>query len=82
MIDSINELTRILPDDTWLNRLVIRNNKMEIQGESTAATAIIEIVENSSYFRDVQFRSPVTRNNATGKDKFNVSANLALQGNS
>jgi general secretion pathway protein L len=73
-IEVVNELTRILPDDTWVNRLVIRDNKIELQGESNTATAIIQVVENSGYFRDVQFRSPVTHNNATDKDKFNVSA--------
>jgi general secretion pathway protein L len=75
-IEIVNELTRILPDDTWLNRLVIRDDKIELQGESNTATAIIQIVENSIYFRDVQFRSPVTHNNATNKDKFNVSAQM------
>lgn len=79
-IDIVDELTRILPDDTWLNRLVIRDDKIEIQGESNTATAIIQLVENSAYFRDAQFRSPVTRNNATDKDKFNVSAEIIRGG--
>ena len=79
-IEIVDELTRILPDDTWLNRLVIHDDKIEIQGESNTATAIIQLVENSAYFRDAQFRSPVTRNNATDKDKFNVSAEIIRGG--
>ncbi len=79
-IEILDELSLILPDDTWLNRLVVRGGKIEIQGESNTATAIIQLVENSNYFRDAQFRSPVTRNNVSNKDKFNVSAKMEKRG--
>ena len=75
-IDIINELTTILPDNTWLTRLIIREQEIQLHGESEAAIAIIELMENSKRFKDAQFKSPVTKNNVTKKDKFHVSASL------
>jgi len=81
-IDVIDELTKIIPDDTWVNRLIIRNNELQIYGESAAASSLIEGMESSSYFSDTQFRSPVTQNNVTKKDKFHISAAIAEEDSS
>jgi general secretion pathway protein L len=70
------ELTRLLPDDTYLERLTLRGDELRIQGESANATSIIELVENSEYFQNVQPRSPVTKNPMTHKEKFQLSAIL------
>ena len=78
-INVLNELSRILPDNTWVNRLIIQKGEIQIFGESDAATAIIQLIENSNYFSNAQFRSPVTQNNVTKKDKFHVSATIARE---
>jgi len=75
-IEILEELTNVLPDNTWLNRLRIADGEIQIHGESDTATSIIQIIENSDYFQNAQFRSPVTQNNATKKDKFHVAAML------
>lgn len=80
VIEILDELTRILPDDTWLNRMIIRDNEVQLHGESDAATSIIQILENSALFTNAQFRSPVTQNNATNKDKFHLSTTI-IDGN-
>ena len=70
------ELTERLPDNTWLNRLDIRSGDIQMRGESAAAAAIIQLMEESAYFEEAQFRSPVTKNNATNKEKFHISAKV------
>jgi general secretion pathway protein L len=54
----------------------LRGDELRIQGESANATSIIELVENSEYFQNVQPRSPVTKNSMTNKEKFHVAATL------
>ncbi len=76
-LSILSEVTHIIPDDTWLNRFSISKNQLQIQGESSNASVLIQTLETSDSFEDVQFKSPVTRNNRTGKDKFNLSAKLA-----
>ncbi len=75
-VEVLKELTLILPDDTWLNRLVVSNGELRLEGESGTATSLIQLLESSIYFQEAQFRSPVTRNNVTQKDRFQVSAGL------
>ena len=79
-IRYIDELTRRLPDNTWINRLVIRDGEMQLQGESSAATSMIQILEESDYFEHARFRSPVTKNNATGKEEFHVVSKINSMG--
>lgn len=76
VIEILNELTNLLPDNTYLNRLTIRENEVQIHGESDTATSIIQLLENSDYFENAQLRSPVTKNNATDKERFHFSATL------
>lgn len=82
VINILKELTNILPDNTWVNRMIIRDDEIQLHGESDNATAIIQLIENSDYFVNAQFRSPITQNNSTNKDKFHVSATIKDGGTS
>jgi len=76
VIKVLEELTTILPDDTFLERLTIRGDEIQINGESDSATRIIQLLEKSDYFQNAQPRSPVTKNAATNKERFFISATL------
>lgn len=78
-LQIIRDLTRRLPDDTWISRLSIRVGEIQVHGESAAAAAVIQLMEESDYFEQAQFRSPVTKNKATGKDQFHIAAKLRLE---
>lgn len=77
-IELLNEVTKITPNDTWLTRVVMKNNELQLQGESSSASSLIQIIESSERFTQVQFKSPVTQNNTSGKDKFHLSAKLVI----
>ncbi len=68
------ELTRILPDDAWINRLVFQDREVQLFGEAATETGLIQILESSPLLHDARFRSPVTYNNASGKHNFHISA--------
>ncbi|MCI0400775.1 MAG: PilN domain-containing protein [Gammaproteobacteria bacterium] len=78
-VELLNELTRIIPDDTWLTQLVINAGEIQLQGESKAASSLIQAVESSDFFTDAKFRSSVTKNNITNKDRFHLSARLQAE---
>ncbi len=73
----VNEVARILPDDSWLDRLEIRDFDLQMRGTSQQATRLIGLFEGSPYFSDVRFRAPVTRDERAGADRFAISATLA-----
>lgn len=76
-LEIIDELTRLLPDDTWINRLDIKGQEVQIQGESASAAALIPLIESSDLLDNPRFRSPVTRLTHTNTERFHLSAELA-----
>ena len=79
-IEYIHELTGALPDDTWISRLAVRDGEIHLLGEADGAASIIPILEDSEYFKDTRFRSPVTKNNVTGKEEFHVVSKINIVG--
>jgi general secretion pathway protein L len=86
-VELLEELSARLPDDTWLFRIEVRDGKVYLQGTSTRASALIAELENSRFFEDVRFASPVTQDGASGRERFHLSASIvspprpALAGN-
>jgi len=75
-IRLLNELTRIVPDDTWLARVQILGTTVRIHGESEGASSLIGLIEASELLRDVRFSSPVTKNPRTSNDRFVIEAQV------
>jgi general secretion pathway protein L len=75
-IAVLDELTRHLPDNTWLSRLELSGQKVSMQGESMDAAALISILEQSELFSETQFASPITRNPSTQRDRFVIESKL------
>ncbi len=74
VLDLLLELTRVLPADAWLESFFFTQNRVRVQGRATSATAIIEAMEKSPFFKEVGFESPVTR--VSNMDAFQVRAEL------
>ncbi|BBB26772.1 PilN domain-containing protein [Amphritea japonica] len=73
-ITLIAELTRLLPDNVWLNKISMQGQSLRIQGEADNASALIALLQNSGQLTDVSFFSPVTQNPRSGKERFMISA--------
>lgn len=73
----IDEVSRILPDHTWISRLDVAGGELQLQGQSSSSAALIAIVESSSLFHNARFRSPVIQIPGTNEERFHLSANIA-----
>jgi len=74
VLEVMDELTRILPDDTWITRLDIKGSELQIQGQSSSAAALIPLIESSSILQNPRFRSPVTQIPRSDVERFHLSA--------
>ena len=74
VLEVMDELTRILPDNTWITRLDIKGSELEIQGQSASAAALIPLIESSSILQNPRFRSPVTQIPRSNVERFHLSA--------
>ena len=73
----MNEVTRLLPDDTWIVQLSRRENQLTLSGFSAKASALIGSLEQSEILADVRFRSPVNFDPRVKLERFNLSAAVA-----
>ena len=78
-VEVLAELTRILPEDTFLDRLSLHAETTQMQGKSNNAQGLIELINNSHFFNDASFRGPTRLDNRSRKEIFDLSANNALQ---
>ncbi len=69
-------LTRLLPDDTWLQQLEVKGTRLTIRGLSNQASALIGLLEKSPAFEEPRFISPVTRQR--GRELFHLQATIHL----
>jgi general secretion pathway protein L len=72
----IDELTRLLPDNTWLSRFELNGQTLRIQGESGSASSLIGLLEDSELLMTVDFTSPVTINPRSRRERFSIEARL------
>ncbi len=75
-LEVLQVLTHLLPDDTYLQQLDIRGDKLTIRGLSGQASALIGLLEASPAFVDPHFLSPVTQQR--GKELFHIGATITL----
>lgn len=75
----VDEMTKILPDDTWVTRLDVSGSEIQIQGQSRSAASLIGIVESSALFESARFRSPVTQVPQSDVERFHLSANWSAE---
>ncbi|HSZ74976.1 MAG TPA: PilN domain-containing protein [Rhizomicrobium sp.] len=72
-VETLADLTRILPDDTWLSEIEMNAAKVRIQGNSKAASNLIAIIDRSGRFANAQFEAPVMRGQGDASDRFDLS---------
>lgn len=73
LVDAMDELTRVIPDDTWLNGLQYANHRVVIQGQSPSASVLLKQIEGSRHFKDVSFVSPVTKDAGNNLERFQIA---------
>jgi len=56
-LDSLNELTRLLPPPIWSNNIELTRDAVTINGEAEQAAALLSVLDNSPLFRNSEFSS-------------------------
>ena len=72
-LDSLRELTRILPANAFLSRMDISRSTVTLAGEIDQATELLKLLDSSPLFKDSEFSSAPGRS-PQGKEMFNIRA--------
>lgn len=80
MIETIDVLSQLLPDETWLTHFKFSNQRLQFQGQSPTASALISVLETSPLFSNARFVSPLTQDKITGMERFQISMDVNSKG--
>ena len=72
----LNDVTEVLPDDTWLYQLRVNENRLEISGYAPNSSSLIQIFEDAPGFAEPKFRAPVTQDPKLGVDRFSLELKI------
>lgn len=74
-IELLNELTRLLPDDAWLQDLQYDGDTVSLGGFAKSASPLLQVLANSPYFENPQFLSAIAKL-PDGKEAFRIGVRL------
>lgn len=80
LLEIINILSRSIKNDTWMTHLQFKQGRLQIQGQSPTAEALIGVLEASPLFSNVRFVSPLTKDKRTGLERFQISIKVNTKG--
>jgi general secretion pathway protein L len=72
----VEALTRLIPNDAWLEALDYEDHQVTIVGRGTSIPPIVEALEKSNVFKDVNFASPTQHDAVANVDSFSISASV------
>lgn len=81
----LEEVTRILPDNTWLQQLEIHGADITMQGNTGSSASLIGLFEQSSLLENANFKSPLVKVQAgrtqagqaqAGEERFQLAAGI------
>jgi general secretion pathway protein L len=81
-VQLLEELTRVLPETTWIWNLKYNGKEIELSGFADSASDLIPLLDRSPFFEKVEFMAPVTKEmqmRADGnkeKERFKIKARI------
>jgi Tfp pilus assembly protein PilN len=60
-LDALQELTRVIAPPTWVNGLDMNRETITLSGDADQAAGLLKALDESKYFRNSEFTSPIAR---------------------
>lgn len=76
MVEVVDDLSRRLPDGTWLERLNIQEGRVVLTGYSNEASATVGRLQGSPYLASAALAGSVQADPRTGRDRFTLTADV------
>lgn len=77
LAEAINELSRVIPDESYVPQLKFKNGLITLKGQGTNVVSLVEKLEASPLVKTAKFSATVNRNARTGLDSFSLQIKLA-----
>lgn len=78
MVEVLDEVTRRLPDSTYLEKLSVESDRLMVIGLSTEASALVGRLEGSPLWRAPALTGALMPDPRSGRDRFTLTADLVV----
>jgi len=76
LIILLDELSRLLPNDTWVQQFNLKGKELQIQGETGSSSKLIALIESTRILHDANFRSPLTKGIMPNTERYHLAAEI------
>ena len=80
LLEVLDDLTRRLPDDVYLQRFAVEQDRVTLSGAARSAGGIVATLQGSPYLKGPALAGAVQQDRSTGRDGFTVVAELVPGG--
>lgn len=80
MVEVLDELSRRLPDTTYLEKVSVEGDQLLMIGLSAEASSLVQRLEGSKLWKAPALTGALQPDPRTGRDRFTLSAQLAVSG--
>lgn len=77
MLDTWSEISRILPDSSWLTEVHLRDDRLTMVGYSLNAAALVPLFSDTKQLTDVALSSPIVAQDGMPLEHFTIAAKIA-----
>ena len=81
-VGTLAAVTRIVPDDSYLTALTLRDGRLTLSGLSPSAADLVGLFAHAPGFKEPTFESPVVGSDSGDLETFTIAVRLAQAGSS
>lgn len=79
VIELMNELTRILPDDIWLQQFQLQGTDLRIQGQADGSQRVIGLLNESESFESPEITGTISVDPRSGQERFRSQVRVVTE---
>lgn len=73
VVAVLDDLTKILPDDTWVRQLDIKGKELQLQGDTGSSSNLIALFEKTKTLHGANFRAPLIKAQSGTGEQFHLA---------
>ncbi|MGK7295436.1 MAG: PilN domain-containing protein [Candidatus Wenzhouxiangella sp. M2_3B_020] len=79
VIELIDEVTRVLPSDIWLQQFQLMGDELRIQGMADGSQRIIGLLDESELFRSPEITGSISIDPRSGQERFRSQVQIVTE---
>ena len=80
VIELLDEITRILPDDVWLQQFQLMGSDLRIQGQADGSQRIVGLLAESEFFESPEIMGSISIDPRSGQERFRSQVQVITSG--